>query len=106
MDESKPFIKESSNYRPGEPLRPWNAEDPAPVDLEFAIREAEAGESLIRLLNGDEISKDDLIAFGRLNSVCVMRWYEPLVLLHSWKAPAVAPEHAALIRHTRIIRGR
>lgn len=107
MDESQAFIKESSNDRPGEPLRPWTAEVPATLDLALTIKGAHAEEPVIRLLEGGEITKDDLIAFGRLNSYCVLNWYEPLVGLIGPRAPEIAPVHADLIRnHTKLFRGR
>lgn len=96
-------MNESSNYRPGEPLRPWTAEVPATLDLALSIKAANAGEPLIRLLNGEELTKDDLIAFGRLNSYCVLKWYEPLVSLIGPRAPEITPLHADLIRrHTKL----
>lgn len=33
------------------------------------------------MLEGSELNDEDLIAFGRLNSVCVLGWYEPMVSL-------------------------
>lgn len=73
----------------------------------LSIKAANAGEPLIRLLNGEEISKDDLIAFGRLNSYYVLKWYEPLVSLIGPRTPEITPVHADLIRrHTNLFSGK
>ena len=109
MDEQlpPPITSVSYNYRPGEPLREWGPGRAVTASLTLTIKEADAGEALIRFLDGETPSKDDLIAFGRLNSACVMSWYLPLILLHGPKAPLMAPEYAELIRnHTKLFRGR
>lgn len=91
MSSDQPLPYESSNYRPGEPLRSWTSGEPvAPFDAEFSIAASESLSSLRRLLDGDELNDADLIAFGRLNSHCVLRWYEPLVSLI--RGPQIAPE--------------
>lgn len=99
MNDEQLLPRESSNYRPGEPLRSWTSGEPvAPFDAEFAIAGAEALSPLRRLLDGDQLSDDDLIAFGRLNSYCVLRWYEPLVSLI--RGPEIPPEVARFLRES------
>lgn len=73
---------ESSNSRPGEPLRSWLSHtDVVTADAIFTVRMAGAKEALERLIAGESLSPDDQIALGRLNSYCVARWYEPMVAL-------------------------
>lgn len=91
------IISESPNYRPGEPLRTWEAQNPvAIVDVNLVIQKAQARDALIRLINGEDLSSDDYIALGRLNSWCVLDWWEPLVLLIDH--PRISVEHAAFLR--------
>lgn len=81
---------ESSNYRPGEPLRSWADETlVASHDAVFALKMADAVDAMSRLLNHEALSVDDVLAFGRLNSYCVARWYEPMVTL--LPDPAIDP---------------
>ena len=81
----------SSNYRPGEPLRSWTSGEPiAPFDAEFTMLASKSVASLRRLILGDPLTDKDPIAFGRLNSHCVLRWYEPIVSLI--REPKIAPE--------------
>jgi hypothetical protein len=97
MSSERPLPRESSNYRPGEPLRSWTSgESVAPFDAEFAIAAANALGPLRRLLDGDQLSDSDLIAFGELNSYCVLRWYEPLVSLI--REARVSPDVADFLR--------
>jgi hypothetical protein len=98
MNDEQLLPGESSNYRPGEPLRSWTSggESVAPFDAEVAIAASEALGPLRRLLDGDELSDADLIAFGRLNSHCVLRWYEPLVSLI--RGPEIPPEVIEFLR--------
>lgn len=97
MSSEQPIPHESSNYRPGEPLRSWTSgESVAPFDAELAIAASESLGSLLRLLDGDKLSDADLIAFGRLNSYCVLRWYEPLVSLI--RGPEIPPEVIEFLR--------
>ena len=59
----------------------------------------------MRLINGDRLSSEDLIAFGRLNSLCVLKWFEPLVMLFGPAGPQLDPEHANLVReNTKLFR--
>ncbi|WAP50908.1 hypothetical protein OL239_13130 [Arthrobacter sp. ATA002] len=72
-------------------------------DLALTIQGSVSGEAVVRLINGDPLSSEDLIAFGRLNSLCVLNWFEPLVMLLGPVGPQVAPAHARLIReHTQL----
>lgn len=90
---------ESSNYRPGEPLRSWTSGEPvAPHDAHASIAGAEALSSLRRLLDGEQLNDADLIAFGRLNSHCVLWWYEPMVSLI--RGPEISPEVAEFLRNS------
>ena len=88
---------ETSNSRPGEPLRAWDAITAA-GDLDLTIQGSASGEALTRLIKGEPLSSEDLFAFGRLNSLCVLKWFEPLVLLVGPAGPQIAPEHAELVR--------
>ncbi len=91
------FLTESSNYRPGEPLRKWDpADEVARRDINLVVQKAEAGDSLWRLMSGSPISNEDLITFGLLNSWCVQDWWEPLVMLIS--PPRISSEDAQFLR--------
>ncbi|MGO4454578.1 hypothetical protein [Arthrobacter sp. RAF14] len=91
--------RESSNYRPGEPLRAWASGEPiAAIDAELALQAADAGWSVEKLLRGEELDDQDLIAFGRLNSYCVLQWYEPIVSLV--RDPVIDPEVATFLTET------
>lgn len=97
MSSERPLSRESSNHRSGERLRSWTSgESVAPFDAEFAIAASEALGSLRRLLDGDQLSNADVVAFGRLNSYCVLRWYEPLVNLI--RGPEIPPEVIEFLR--------
>ncbi len=75
---------ESSNYRPGEPLRSWlNGEEVTRYDAELIVQKSGSADSLRKLFSGGSLDDADLIAFGRLNSWCVLQWYEPIVILVS-----------------------
>jgi hypothetical protein len=88
---------ESSNYRPGEPLRKWDpANGTATSDINLMIQKGKAGGALIRLVNNEELSTEDHLTFGRLNSWCVFDWWEPLVLLLDH--PRIKPPHAEFLR--------
>ncbi|MBP3036635.1 hypothetical protein J2M53_10280 [Arthrobacter sp. zg-ZUI100] len=107
MDNLPEGIQVSSNHRPGEPLRPWEDTQLAGADLTLAIKTAQAEDAVVRLINGEDLSKDDIISFGRLNAVCVMRWYEPVVNLLGPRSPELHPNHIALIRkHSKLFRQR
>jgi hypothetical protein len=97
MNDEQQLPRESSNYRPGEPLRSWTSGEPAaPHDAHASIAGAEALNSLRRLLNGDQLSDADLIAFGKLNSHCFLWWYEPMVSLV--RGPRISPDVADFLR--------
>lgn len=107
MDTESPITKQSSNYRPGEPLRPWGPEWPADIDIALVIKATNSADALVRLINEEPLSKDDIIAFGRLNAQCVMKWYEPLVNLLGPRSPQILPDHAELIRkNTKLFSGK
>jgi hypothetical protein len=79
------------------PSDAWTSDEPvAPHDAYASIAGAEALSSLRRLLDGDQLSDADLIAFGRLNSHCVLWWYEPMVSLI--RGPKISPEVAEFLR--------
>ena len=107
MEKLPEGIQESSNYRPGEPLRPWEDTRIAGADLALAIKGARAEGAVVRLINGEDLSQDEIIAFGRLNALCVLRWYEPLVNLLGPRSPELLPQHVDLVRkHTKLFRSR
>lgn len=87
---------ESSNYKPSEPLRPWTSgESIAPFDAELIIQESNSFDSVGRIIRGAKLADSDLIAFGKLNSICVLRWYEPMISLVS--ELAIAPDVARFL---------
>jgi hypothetical protein len=93
-------VRESSNYRPGEPLRRWV--DNTPVvehDLNLILKHARAREAVERFLRESEVAEGDVVTFGRLNSICVGQWYEPLVDL-SRDEPRISPDVAEFLRRT------
>ena len=99
MNDEQLLPGESSNYRPGEPLRSWTGGEPvAPHDAYASIAGAEALSSLRRLLDGDQLTDADLVAFGKLNSHCVLWWYEPMVSLI--RSPEISPEVAEFLRNS------
>ncbi|MCC3267607.1 hypothetical protein [Arthrobacter gengyunqii] len=101
MANSTDIPEPSSNYRPGEPLREWEDTRTAGIDLALTIQGAQAGDALVRLINGEELSKDDIIAFGRLNAMAVQVWYEPLINLLGPNSPWMPPKFVELVRkHT------
>ena len=96
---------ESENHRPGEPLRSWLARTPVLLlDAVFVIRMADAWVAIERLINTQTNSGEvaatsvqDMAIFGRLNSFCVARWYEPLVAL-TGPIPRMDPEVAQVVQ--------
>lgn len=70
----------------------------AAFDAEFAINAANALAPLRRLIDGDQLSDEDVIAFGRLNSWCVLRWYEPLVSL--LQSPEISDDLVRFLRES------
>ncbi|GAB3552189.1 hypothetical protein GCM10027404_22360 [Arthrobacter tumbae] len=90
------IIAESSNYRPGEPLRGWLTEDVASIDINLIIKKADAGDALQRLIDKEPLTTEDYLIFGRLNSWCVLDWWEPLVLLID--RARIAPEIEDFLR--------
>ncbi|MCT9871981.1 hypothetical protein [Paenarthrobacter aurescens] len=97
MSSTPELPRESSNYRPGEPLRSWSSGEPiAPVDAELIILASKSLSSLRKLIREDQLLDEDLIAFGRLNSNCVLRWYEPIVSLVG--EPQIEPEVIVLLK--------
>jgi len=72
----------SPNSRPGQPLRSWvedtiEREHNARAILQFSA----STDSLRRLIEGDSLALEDIVALARLNSFCVAQWYEPVVEL-------------------------
>lgn len=82
MPADHPLPRESSNYRPGEPLRPWDSTEPVTaVDAELIIKAARAATAVRALIDGTPLTVDDQLTLGRLNSWAVQHWYEPMVNL-------------------------
>lgn len=87
---------ESSNYRPGEPLRAWSLEGGVcALDFKLLVQRAAAKEVLLKLYRGDDLSKDDRLILACLNSWCVITWYEPISVLIN--EPQVSDTVRALI---------
>jgi hypothetical protein len=96
MNDTRVPPIESSNYRPDEPLRSWTSgESIAPFDAELIIQESNSFESVGRIIRGADLVDSDLISFGKLNSICVLRWYEPMISLV--REPAIAPDVAEFL---------
>lgn len=82
MSAQRPMPGESSNYRPGEPLRPWDSTEPeTAVDAELIIKQAHAATAVRALLDGTPLTVEVQLTLGRLNSWAVQHWYEPMVSL-------------------------
>lgn len=91
------LVPDSSHYRPGEPLRKWDPVNPVAImEISLTIQKGNAADALIRLVNDEELSLEDNLAFGRLNSWCVFDWWEPLVLLLDH--PRIKPRHVEFLR--------
>lgn len=81
--------------------RAWNEEmgpcEPvATMEISLTIQKGNAADPLIRWVNDEELSLEDHLAFGRLNSWCVFDWWEPLVLLLDH--PRIKPRHVEFFR--------
>lgn len=88
-------LTSSPNHRPGEPLRSWleatrEREHNARAVLSFS----EATDAVRKLIAGETLTLEDMVSFGRLNSFCVLQWYEPLVEL--MREPYIDPDVAEL----------
>ncbi|GAA4772521.1 hypothetical protein [Microbacterium gilvum] len=84
---------ESSNDRPGEPLRSWLGATPVvKVDALATVGISRSRDALGALIAGDPLTLEDQVALGRLNSFAVSRWYEPVVDLRG--KPAIDPDVA------------
>ena len=42
---------------------------------------SKSGDALARIIEGVELSLEDQVSLGRLNSFCVAQWYEPIVTM-------------------------
>ena len=62
-DSGSGLYGETSNHRPGEPLREWDAVT-ARRYLALTIMGSASEEAIVRLIDGDSLSSEDLIAFG------------------------------------------
>lgn len=72
---------ESSNYRPGEPLREWDPNDPtAGTDFRLLVQRADASKPLLELLDGRMPEPKNLLKLATLNSWCVIFWYQPITV--------------------------
>ncbi|MBT1636857.1 hypothetical protein [Clavibacter michiganensis] len=84
-------------YRHGTPLRAWTdlPEKTATLAADLLIKSSDSIESVRRLLANEEVSQNDVIAFGRLNFRCFLSGWEPLVALFG--DPLFSPEVAPLL---------
>lgn len=96
-------VRQSSNYRPGEPLRRWDSSVPsAPWDLDLLLQRSQAVEVMARVLDGRKMTDQEIVVLARLNSWCVHDWYEPLVSLI--KEPRMTDMTAAFVeQHSKEI---
>lgn len=103
----RPFSSErceSSNHRPGEPLREWQPEDTRTgIDFDLLVKKAGARDAIAKLAWGKTLSADETISLGRLNSHCVLEWFEPMVILVG--TPTLIPSLVEIARaHTEMDR--
>jgi hypothetical protein len=84
-------------YQYGTPLRAWtdHPEKTAGIAAELLIKTSDSFEAVRRILAKEDLSKDDVIAFGRLNFHCFLSGYEPLVALVG--DPMFSPDVAPLL---------
>jgi hypothetical protein len=83
------------SYEQGVPLRTWSEGEAEFVayDAELLLKASGSIEVMKRLIAQEELTKDDLIALGRLNAHSFLRGYEPMVLLYDYPRldPSIAP---------------
>lgn len=84
----------------GPVMKQWSRTDLAPerlwFDADLALKQARAHTAVQKLISGDPLETDDLIAFGRLNSFCFLMRYEPMVMLAT--DPMPNPALAEILR--------
>ncbi|PPF69544.1 hypothetical protein C5E16_04300 [Clavibacter michiganensis] len=83
--------------RRGQPLREWD-DIPARFAAGAAhlmVQGAEAAEAVERLIAGETLGSDDVIAFGRLNFHCYLSGWVPMVALY--REPRIDPTAAELL---------
>lgn len=85
---------ESPNTRPGEPHRSWlRPTEVVQHDAMSVVSFSRSRDALRRLIGDEQLSLEDQVVLGRLNSYCFALWYEPVVTM--LPAPQVDPEVAA-----------
>lgn len=83
--------------RRGQPLREWDdlpAEHAAGA-AHLMLAGAHAEDAVARLIAGEPLSTDDVVAFGRLNFFCYLSGWVPMVALY--REPLMDPAAAALL---------
>jgi hypothetical protein len=96
----------SEAYRPGVPLRQWNLEpeDDTAVAAELTLKGSGAIDAVRRLIAGDRLEQDDVVALGRLNFHCFLQGWEPMVALFD-DVPRIDPAIGPLLeRHSKHFR--
>jgi len=66
------------------------------IDADLLIKKAKARPAIENLINSRPLSSSDLISLGRLNSYCVLEWYEPMVVLI--EDPRISPNLVAILK--------
>jgi hypothetical protein len=83
--------------RRGQPLREWDDLPPehASGAAMLMLQGADADGAVERLIAGEPLSTEDVVAFGRLNFVCYLSGWVPMVALY--REPLIDPAVAALL---------
>jgi hypothetical protein len=75
---------QSSNHRPGEPLRSWtSSERVTGHDFRLLVEFAGARSQLVKIAQQQDLSVEDIVVLAGLNSRCVQDWYEPMTTIIS-----------------------
>ncbi len=71
-------------YRSGVPLRPWSLEpeNETAMAADLTVTASGAIDAIKHLIAGEQLSNDDMLAFGRLNFHSFLSGWEPMVALY------------------------
>ena len=86
-------------YRRGVPLRPWDLEpeDDTAMAAVLALKASGTIDTMRRLLAGDGLEQEDVVALGRLNFHCFLQGWEPMVALFDDR-PRLDPAIGSLLQ--------